>query len=109
MSATATTVAVDSGSAIDGEAPQWPDDAAEAAFLSEQRANGEPLPAPKPAPAEPAEEPETETAALPSLQALVDKIPPETKETLDELFRARFVSVKRIPKAALKEQTANSR
>lgn len=34
---------------------------------------------------------------LPELDALVARLPAEVRETLDELFRARFVSVKRLP------------
>jgi len=32
----------------------------------------------------------------------VKRIPAPTRELLEELFRARFVTVKRIPKSALK-------
>jgi hypothetical protein len=37
---------------------------------------------------------------LPELDALVARLPAEVRETLDELFRARFVSVKRLPSRA---------
>jgi hypothetical protein len=36
--------------------------------------------------------------ALPEIDALVARLPGEVRETLDELFRARFVSVKKLPK-----------
>ena len=36
--------------------------------------------------------------ALPEVDALVARLSPEVRETLDELFRARFVSVKKLPK-----------
>jgi hypothetical protein len=39
---------------------------------------------------------------LPPLDELVKRIPPEVRETLEDLFRARFVTVKRVPKKALK-------
>lgn len=39
---------------------------------------------------------------LPSLDELVKRIPTATRETLDELFRAKFVSVKRVDKSVLK-------
>lgn len=39
---------------------------------------------------------------LPPLEDLVKRIPAPTRELMEELFRARFVTVKRIPKAALK-------
>jgi hypothetical protein len=40
--------------------------------------------------------------ALPPLDELVKRIPAEVRDTLEELFRARFVTVKRLPKKALK-------
>lgn len=47
---------------------------------------------------------ETVAAALPELDALVQRLPSEVRETLDELFRARFVAVKRVPARALKSR-----
>ncbi|MEO0055764.1 MAG: hypothetical protein RLZZ50_1711 [Verrucomicrobiota bacterium] len=35
---------------------------------------------------------------LPELDALVARLPAEVRDTLDELFRARFVSVKKLPR-----------
>jgi len=46
---------------------------------------------------------EIEKAPLPALQTLVDRIPTDAKEVLEELFRAKFYTVKRVPKTALKE------
>jgi hypothetical protein len=40
------------------------------------------------------------------LDELVRKIPEELRETLTDLFRARFTSVRRIPAAALKKPAA---
>lgn len=73
------------------------DEAAEASFLAEARERGEVV-----APRKPAEAEEAEPKALPPLDALVQQIPGEVRETLEELFRARFVTVKRFPKKALK-------
>ena len=39
---------------------------------------------------------------LPPMEDLVKRIPAPTRELLEELFRARFVTVKRIPQSALK-------
>jgi hypothetical protein len=39
---------------------------------------------------------------LPSLDQLIQKLPADTREVLDELFRARFVGVKRIQLSSLK-------
>ena len=45
---------------------------------------------------------ETDAKPLPPLSELVERIPAEVREALDDLFRARFVAVKRVPKRALK-------
>lgn len=42
---------------------------------------------------------------LPDLDALIERLAPEVRETLDELFRVRFVSVKKVPKAAFAAAT----
>ena len=81
------------------ESAGWPDESAEAAFLAEARGRGEVL-APTKARKEIAEE--TDARALPVLDELVPRIPPEVREVLDELFRARFVRVVRVPRKALK-------
>jgi len=41
-------------------------------------------------------------AALPDIDELVARLPADVRETLDELFRARFVSVKKLPKRLLR-------
>ena len=41
-------------------------------------------------------------ASLPPLEDLVKRIPAPTLELLEELFRAQFVTVKRVPRSALK-------
>lgn len=74
------------------------DEAAESAFLAEARERGEVVP--KPSAVEPVEE--ADPKSLPKLEELVDRIPSDVREILEDLFRARFVSVKRIPKKALK-------
>lgn len=75
------------------------DEADESAFLAEARERGE-LSVPVLTSASEAEE--TDSKVLPSLDELVKRIPAEVRASLDDLFRARFVSVKRIPKRALK-------
>jgi hypothetical protein len=77
----------------------WPDESAEALFRAESRERGEPdLPA-----GLVVETPEeTDTKGLPALEDLVKRIPPETRELMDELFRAKFTGVKRLPAKALK-------
>ena len=76
----------------------WPDESAEALFRAETRERGEPdLPA-----GVIAEAPEeTDAKGLPALEDLVKRIPAETRELMDELFRAKFTTVKRVPAKAL--------
>ena len=76
----------------------WPDESAESAFLATAREHSEPVVATK-AQEEIGEE--TDSKALPPLNDLVQRIPAEVREVLEDLFRARFVSVKRVPKKAL--------
>lgn len=78
----------------------WPDEAAEAAFISESRGRGEPAPAPVAMAT--AVRDEASDQPLPQLDELVQRIPSETRELLDELFRAKFVTVRRVPQDALK-------
>lgn len=77
----------------------WPDESAEAAFLADARERGETVVAVKSG-EEPPEE--TDGKALPPLDELVKRISPEIRETLEDLFRARFVAVKRLPRKAFK-------
>lgn len=79
------------------EAPIGPSADEEAAFLAQERENGYA----SPAAAKPvaAEEPQ---GALPPMEDLVKRIPMPTRDLLEELFRARFVTVKRVPRSALK-------
>jgi hypothetical protein len=69
-------------------------------MVSELRDRGEVV-APPPA-AEAAEE--NDSGPLPPLNDLVQKIPADVREVLEDLFRARFVAVKRVPKKALKSK-----
>jgi hypothetical protein len=77
----------------------WPDESAEAAFLADARDRGE---SPRPAQPPPEAVEETESQPLPKLADLVPRIPPPVREALDDLFRARFVRVARVPRTALK-------
>jgi hypothetical protein len=87
----------------DSEGPEWPDEAVEAAMRVEQRERDQVSPSPtKPNPAPATAEAEEDSAPLPKLDALIGQIPPAVRDTLEELFRARFTSVQRVPKSALK-------
>ena len=48
-------------------------------------------------------EPEEAVKKLPPLEELVQRIPAETRDLLDELFRARFTTVRRVRKSDLKQ------
>lgn len=80
---------------------------AEAAFLAEQggggaRATVAAPPAKKPAAQEDEEEKAISKTPLPELDDLMKRLPTETRELIDELFRAKFTKVTRVPKQALK-------
>jgi hypothetical protein len=83
---------------LENGANVWPDDSAEGAFLGEARERGEHVVAV--AAVEAVEE--TETKSLPPLDAMVKRLSPDVREMLDDLFRAKFVTVRRVPKKALK-------
>lgn len=73
------------------------DEMAESAFRAEARERGEVLvpAAPPAAEAEP-------KGPLPPLESLVQRIPADVRETLEDLFRAKFVTVRHVPAKALK-------
>lgn len=81
-------------------APVGPSADEESSFLAEQKAS-DPVSTPPRAAANGNSEPEP-TGSLPPLDDLVNRIPAPARELLDELFRAKFVTVKRVPKSALK-------
>jgi hypothetical protein len=83
----------------DGGAPAF-DQMAESAYLAEARARGEVAAAAATKAVVEAEE--SSSLPLPRLDELVERIPAEVRETLEDLFRARFVTVKRFPRKALK-------
>lgn len=85
------------------EAPReaWPDESVESGFLAEARERGEPTSVAASAKEETAER--TEAGPLPPLNDLVQRIPAEVRDVLEDLFRAKFVAVKRVPPKALKE------
>ena len=76
----------------------WPDAAAEAAFLGEARERGEPVAAVTTGVVEEMADPKD----LPSLDQLVKRLSPEVRVALDDLFRAKFTTVRRVPKKVLK-------
>lgn len=79
------------------EAPAGPSSEEEAALLAQEREMGIVTPA-----LEHMEAQEEPKADLPPMEDLVNRIPAPARELMEELFRARFVTVKRMPKSALK-------
>jgi hypothetical protein len=73
-------------------------------MVSELRERGESAPAPAAAATAAARESEepVDPKSLPSLDELLKRVPAGVRETLDDLFRAKFVRVTRVPKKALK-------
>jgi len=79
--------------------PFLPGEEAEAAFLAEARERGEDVASVAAALA--AAESEDDKGALPPLEELIQKLPAELRDTLDDLFRAKFVKVMRVRKKDL--------
>jgi hypothetical protein len=81
----------------DESAPVGPSAEEESNYLAEQRfAPGRAGAAP------PTEDDAVESGDLPGMDALVKRIPADVVAMMDELFRAKFVKVQRVPKRALK-------
>jgi hypothetical protein len=91
--------------ADDSDGPEWPDESVEAAMRAEQRDRDFDSAAPatvKPVRGDRSADAPDEAAPLPKLDTLIEQIPPAVRDTLEDLFRARFTSVQRVPKTALK-------
>jgi hypothetical protein len=84
------------------EANGWPAGAEEMASVADESwaNNGAEVPV---EPAEVATEADL-AKPLPSLDELVQQIPAGARELLDDLFRAKFTSVQRVPAGALKRE-----
>ena len=86
---------------VENGANVWPDENAEAAFVADARQRGESFKATA-ATERAAEDQEDQRRAMPSLTDLVNRLPSEVRETLDDLFRVKFTTVRRVPKSVLK-------
>lgn len=84
--------------AVDPDEPAMPGEDSERAMIAELRERGEDPVRARTTRAEADEKP----VRLPPLDELVKQIPPKVRETLDELFRARFTGVRKVPVDALK-------
>ena len=80
-------------------APVGPGEAEETAFLAEQR-----LAAPASAVTAAPAETEEKNISLPPMDELIQRIPASSRELMDQLFRAKFITVKRLPASAFKTQ-----
>ena len=101
--ATATTGTIGAPT-FDEEGPVWPDEAAESAMRAEVTERGETLNSKAARElAEAAAEAAAEKKNLPKLDELINRIPADVRDTLEDLFRVKFVKVARTPKKALKE------
>ncbi|MEO6994836.1 MAG: hypothetical protein ABI273_14605 [Lacunisphaera sp.] len=81
------------------DAPIGPSSDEEAAFLAGEGGGGS-----VPLVAISTPEVEDDRGELPPMEDLITRIPGAARELIEELFRARFITVKRIPKSALKNQ-----
>lgn len=79
----------------------WPDENAEAAFIADARHRGEPVKAAA-VTVQAAEEKEDLQRSTPPLAELVNRLSPAVREVLDDLFRVKFTTVRRVPKSVLK-------
>jgi hypothetical protein len=79
------------------DAPAGPSSEEEAAFLAQEREMGIVTPA-----LTHTESPPVEEGSLPPMEDLVKRIPMPARDLMEELFRAKFITVKRIPQSALK-------
>ncbi len=93
---------VSSGGGLFGDEAPWPTDAAsEGAFLAEARERGEAVVG-LPVAATRAEEVEDVKGPLPPLDEMIQRIPTAVREVLEELYRAKFTTVRRVPAKDLK-------
>lgn len=85
----------------DDAVPEWPNAAVEDAMRTEmaQRESSSPQPRSRAG-----KDNTLQGGPLPKLDDIVAGIPKKVKDTLDELFRARFESVRRVPAAVLKTE-----
>ena len=95
----ATASGSEEGSFLD-DGPVWPSEDAESAFRAEARERGESVAVEAALDSAEAEE---EKKAVPVLDELMPKIPEPVRETLEELFRAKFVRVIRVRKKDLRQ------
>jgi hypothetical protein len=94
-------VAPKASAVVENGANVWPDENAEAAFIADARQRGEPVKAAV-AMVQAAEDKEDLRRSTPPLAELVNRLSPAVREVLDDLFRVKFTTVRRVPKSVLK-------
>ena len=90
---------------FDEDGPVWPSEAAETAFLGEEKGAGRAVPQAGGGGKtlrQAANEAEAALGPLPSLDALITRIPAEAREAVEDLFRVKFTGVKRVSPDVLK-------
>ncbi len=88
---------------FDEDGPNWPSAADEAAFIGGEKDQGRTVPkAGVQTLRQEAEQAEAALGALPSIDALIARLPAQARETLEDLFRPKFTGVKRVSKDVLK-------
>jgi hypothetical protein len=82
---------------IESTESNWPSEAEEASFLSRSSGNAEEIQTQAhDLPVMPQEVEEVNNEPMPSLQELINRIPAPLRDSLEELFRARYNRVTRI-------------
>lgn len=91
------------GAPFDEDGPVWPNAADEAAFVSGEKDQGRAVPkAGVQTLRQAAEQAEAELGPLPSIDALITRLPAQAREMLEDLFRPKFTGVKRVSPHVLK-------
>jgi hypothetical protein len=89
---------------FDDDGPVWPSATDEAAFIGEAQSQGRAEPrAGVQTLRQAAEQAEAALGPLPSLDALIARIPAETLATLNDLLRVKFTGVRRASPHSLKQ------
>ncbi|MET0262568.1 MAG: hypothetical protein ABW223_06705 [Rariglobus sp.] len=103
LAAAGATTGATGAPSFDDDGPIWPDETSESAMRVEVSERGETLSskAAREA-AEAAAEAAAEKKNLPPLDDLIAKIPADVLDTLEDLFRVKFVKVARTPKNVFK-------
>lgn len=98
VAATASAGTVDGGGYADEDGPRWPDENEEASALAERTAPTTIREKIDHAEAERQAEEAESVRDLPVIDDLVERLPAAVRDGLEELFRAKYTKVRRLPK-----------